>query len=65
MAAVFRAQEVAELLGVSEWAIYEAVRREEAPIGLMAIRIGRRLVWPRAGIEQLLGIDSQEPEPAP
>ncbi len=59
--AVYRADQVAELFDISEWAVYQAVRREEAPLGTMAIRVGRRVVWPRAAIDRLLGIG---PEPA-
>jgi predicted DNA-binding transcriptional regulator AlpA len=60
-AATYTAEEVADIAGVSTFTIYEAVKRQEAPIGTMAIRIGRRrLVWPRRGIERLFEIDADE-----
>ncbi|MST31626.1 helix-turn-helix domain-containing protein [Acidimicrobiaceae bacterium USS-CC1] len=43
---------MAELLGVSTWAVYESVRRGEPPIP--PIRVGRRLVWPKAAVDRLL-----------
>ena len=61
MTATIKAEELAEMLGVSPWSIYNAVRRQEAPIGTMAVRCGRRLVWPRAAVDRMLGLD---PEPA-
>jgi hypothetical protein len=61
-AAVYSAEEIAELLALSPWAAYEAARRGDTAIGGLAIRVGRRLVWPRAAVDRLLGID---PESAP
>jgi predicted DNA-binding transcriptional regulator AlpA len=58
--ATFTAAEVAELAGVSTFAVYESVRREEPPLGTMAIRIGRRLVWPRRAIADLFQLDTEE-----
>ena len=60
MKAVYDADELAELLGCSAWAIYNEVRRAEAgepagPIGALAIRVGRRVVFPRASVDRLLG----------
>lgn len=51
------AAEVAQLLGVSTWAIYEAVRRGDCPA--TPIKIGRRLVWPRQAIDRLLGTEEE------
>lgn len=51
--ATYTADEVAALLGVSTWAIYQSVRRDECP--LTPIRIGRRLVWPRSQVDAVLG----------
>jgi len=48
--------EFADLLGVSEWALYESVRRGDPPIP--PIRVGRRLLWSRAAVDALLGEDS-------
>jgi predicted DNA-binding transcriptional regulator AlpA len=61
--AAYSAEQVAELLAVSKWAIYQAARRGEPPIGNLAIRVGRRLVWPRAAIDDLLGLRTDRPSP--
>lgn len=55
----YSAEAVAEMLGVSPWAVYQAVRLGEAPVGTMAIRVGRRVVWPRASVDALLGARSE------
>jgi predicted DNA-binding transcriptional regulator AlpA len=60
MAATYTAEEVAAIAGVSTYAIYSAVKREEPPIGTLAIRIGNRLVWPRRAIERLFQLDAEE-----
>jgi excisionase family DNA binding protein len=52
--ATYRAEEVAELLGVSVWAVYEAVRNGESPVP--PIRVGRRIVFARAAVDELLGL---------
>ncbi|HVA74312.1 MAG TPA: helix-turn-helix domain-containing protein [Acidimicrobiales bacterium] len=56
--ATYTAEQLSELLGVSAWSIYEAVRNGTCPFE--PIRIGRRLVWPRALVDRALGMDSQE-----
>lgn len=56
--ATMTAAQLAEALGVSEWAVYAAVRRGEAPAGLVPLRVGRRLIWPRASVERLLGLEA-------
>jgi hypothetical protein len=66
MTAVYTAEEVAALLGVSEWAIYNEVRRAEAgesagPIGALAIRVGRRVLFPKAAVDRLLGTSEVTP----
>ena len=53
--ATLRAAEFAELLGVSEWSLYESVRRGDCPVA--PIRVGRRLVWSRAAVQKLLGLE--------
>lgn len=58
--ATFTAEEVAAIAGVSSYTVYETVRRQEAPIGTLAIRIGHRLVWPKRGIEDLFQINTDE-----
>lgn len=42
--------QAAELLGISAWAYYEAIKKNELPYR----RIGRRIVVPRAQLEQWL-----------
>lgn len=44
------AQEVADALGVSVGLVYEAARRHELPF----LRIGKRLVMPKAALEKVL-----------
>ena len=46
--------EVAELLGISRTSAYECVRRG----GIPSLRLGRRLLVTRAGLEQLLELPS-------
>ncbi len=46
--------EVADLLGVSPWGLYESIRRDEAPFPF--VRVGRRIVWPRRPVDEALGI---------
>ena len=46
----FTVVEVAELLGISRNSAYEAIRRGEIPV----LRIGRRVVVPRARLHELL-----------
>jgi excisionase family DNA binding protein len=62
--AVYTAEQAADLLGLSSWAVYEAVRKQEAPVGTMAIRCGRRVIFPRAALNRLLGIEDGETAPA-
>jgi predicted DNA-binding transcriptional regulator AlpA len=51
------AEELAERLGVSTWAIYQSVKDNSCPIE--PIRVGRRLVWPKAPVDRLLGLQSE------
>lgn len=46
--------DAARLLGISRGLAYEAARTGELPV----IRIGRRLLVPRARLEQLIGADA-------
>ena len=57
MPATYTAAEVAELLGVSTWSIYAAVKEGNCPVA--PIKVGRRLVWPKAAVDRLLGLDDQ------
>ena len=60
MSSTLTAEELAAALGVSTWTVYEAVKRGDCPVE--PIRIGRRLLWPRARVEQLLGPAPTPPE---
>ena len=53
--ATYRAEQVAQHLGVSIWAVYESVRRGDCPVS--PIKIGRRLVWSKAAVDRLLGLE--------
>jgi excisionase family DNA binding protein len=53
--------EAAEALGIGRTLAYEAVRRGEIP----TIRIGRRLLVPRGGLDQLLGSEATVEVPSP
>lgn len=48
-------EEAAELLGVSRQTAYKAVRRGEIP----SLRLGRKIVVPRAKLDALLGRASE------
>lgn len=63
MTLTYNAREVADLLGVSEWSIYQSVRDGACPVD--PIRVRRRLVWPRAAVDRLLCIASENDEAGP
>ncbi|MDO8636752.1 MAG: helix-turn-helix domain-containing protein [Dehalococcoidia bacterium] len=46
----FTVQEAAHVLGIGRTSAYEAVRRGDIPV----IRVGKRLLVPRAALEKLL-----------
>jgi excisionase family DNA binding protein len=48
--ATLTVDEAAKFLGLSRWAAFEAIKNKEIP----AVKIGRRLVVPRAGLERML-----------
>lgn len=54
----FTVEEAATLLGISRAFAYEAVRRGEIP----SIRIGRRVLVPKAALQRLVGGDNQTPK---
>jgi len=58
-AATYSAEEFAEMLGVSSWSVYASVKNGTCPV--VPIRVGRRLVWPRAAVDRLLGLAVAEP----
>jgi excisionase family DNA binding protein len=52
--------EVAELLGVSPWTVYEAIRRGEPPVPV--IKLGRRVLFATALVMKLLGVEAEGAE---
>ena len=50
--------EVAGLLGCSAWAVYQSVRRGDFPV--QAIRVGRKILFSAAAVNQLLEAPSSE-----
>ena len=52
---IYTVEETRALLGLSRTLVYEAIRRGEIP----SIRVGRRILIPRAALERLLesGVD--------
>ncbi len=56
----YTVDEVAERLGVGRNAAYDAIKRRELP----ALRIGRRIVVPRAALDRLLADCDREPAAA-
>ena len=56
ISATTTAHETARLLGVSEWTLYKSVKDGTCPIP--PIRIGKRMVWPRARLAELLGVSA-------
>jgi excisionase family DNA binding protein len=53
--AVMLVEEAAAVLRLGRNATYESVRRGEIP----SIRIGRRLLIPKSGLERLLGVGAE------
>ena len=53
---VFTVEEAAQLLGISRSFAYEAVRRGDIP----SIRIGRRILVPKAALHRLLDLSESE-----
>jgi excisionase family DNA binding protein len=53
-------EEAAALLGIGRNTAYEAVRRGEIP----TIKIGRRLLVPRAALDRMLAGDNRTPDAA-
>jgi excisionase family DNA binding protein len=52
--ATYDVEETARILGLGRSATYEAIRRGEIP----SIRIGKRLLVPRAALDRLLGSEA-------
>ena len=57
----FTVPEAARLLGIGRSAAYDAARRGELP----TLRIGRRILVPRAALEQLLSLSCSTPDSPP
>ncbi|WP_298800155.1 DNA-binding protein [Pseudonocardia sp. 73-21] len=47
--------QVANLYGMSTWALYEAVKTGKVPV--QPLRVGKKLRWPTALVLRSLGID--------
>ncbi len=59
-ALTYTVEEAGELLGISRWGAYEAAKRG----GIPTIRLGRRLLVPKARLAELLGMaDADLPDP--
>ena len=56
--ATFTILQAARLLGISRGSCYEAARSGELA-GIPVLRVGRRLLVPRAPLLELLGLDEQ------
>ncbi len=54
--ATLTVEEAARILGISRGVAYEGVRTGEIP----SIKIGRRILIPRARLEELLGQNKEE-----
>jgi excisionase family DNA binding protein len=46
-------EEAARLLGISTWLAYELVHQGQLP----SLRLGRRIVVPRAALERMVGLE--------
>lgn len=59
----YTVEEAARLLGIGRNTAYEAVARGEVPV----IRVGRRLLVPRAALERLMepSVPAQQTKPDP
>jgi len=54
-AATYTAAEVADLIGVGVSTIYDSVKEGTCPVD--PIHVGRRMVWSRAAVDALLGLE--------
>lgn len=52
MRLTYTADELAAMLGVSTWSIYNSVKSGDCPVA--PVRVGRRLVWPKAKVDALV-----------
>ena len=49
-------EQAANVLGISAWALYSAIRRDDSPVPV--IRCGRRILIASAHLRRLLGMDT-------
>jgi predicted DNA-binding transcriptional regulator AlpA len=57
--ATYQVHELAELLGVSSWSVYNSVKDGSCPVA--PIRVGqRRIVFAKAAVDRLLGLDAEK-----
>jgi excisionase family DNA binding protein len=54
-AATYTVEELAECLGVSSWAVYQAVRNGTPPVP--AIKVGHRIIFAKAAVDRLLQLE--------
>jgi len=60
MGALMPVRETAELLGVPVRTVYEAIKRNSFPPGLV-VRLGRRIFFVRARLHEWLGLGRDQP----
>ena len=53
--AVYTADEVSGLARISTWTLYTSIKTNTCPFAF--VRIGRRIVFPKAGVDRILGIE--------
>ena len=56
--ATLDADKMADLLDMSRWAVYDAVKRDALPV--QPFRVGRSLRWPTARVLDVLGLDPSD-----
>ena len=52
--ALLSCSEAAQLLNISEWLLRKEIQRTSAVLGVPVVRIGRRVLIPRHGLERAL-----------
>lgn len=55
MSATYKAQELADLAGISSWSLYNSVQDGTCPFPFL--RVGRRIIFPKAPADRLLGLE--------
>jgi excisionase family DNA binding protein len=54
-AAVYTVAELADLLGVSDWSLYNCVKNGTSPVP--PIKVGHRIVFAKAAVDRLLQLE--------